>query len=43
MQQCDTRTAAQNRDTGMAKITALSWRSGAAGIAVAGQVTSGAS
>jgi hypothetical protein len=35
----DIRTAAQNRDTGIAKITAVSWRAGAAGVAVAGLLT----
>lgn len=39
MPQHDTRTAVRNRDTGMAKITALSWRAGAAGVAVAGLLT----
>ena len=39
MPQYDIRTAAQNRDTGMVKITALSWRAGAAGVAVAGLLT----
>jgi hypothetical protein len=39
MPQHDVRTAAQNRDTGMAKITALTWRAGAAGVAVAGLLT----
>jgi hypothetical protein len=33
------RDAAKNRDSGMAKITALSWRAGAAGVAAAGLLT----
>ena len=39
MPQHDIRTAAQSRDSGMAKITALSWRVGAAGVAAAGLLT----
>ena len=45
MSQHDIRTAAQSRDavhsrdSGMAKITALSWRAGAAGVAAAGLLT----
>jgi hypothetical protein len=39
MPQHDIRTAIQNRDTGMATITALTWRAGAAGVAVAGLLT----
>ena len=33
------RDAAQHRDEGMARISALSWRAGAAGVAVAGLLT----
>jgi hypothetical protein len=39
MPQHHIRTAVQNRDAGLAKITALSWRAGAAGVAVAGLLT----
>ena len=39
MPQHHIRTAAQNRDAGMAKITALSWRAGAAAVVVAGLLT----
>jgi len=39
MPQHDIRTAVQNREAGMAKITALSWRAGAAAVAVAGLLT----
>jgi len=39
MAQFDSRTAARNRDAGMAKVTALSWRVGAAGVVVAGLLT----
>ncbi|HXB49350.1 MAG TPA: hypothetical protein VNW50_16430 [Streptosporangiaceae bacterium] len=39
MPQHDIRSAVRNRDNGMAKITALSWRAGAAGVAVAGLLT----
>jgi hypothetical protein len=40
MPQHDIRTAAQNRDPGMAKIiNALTWRAGAAGVAAAGLLT----
>jgi hypothetical protein len=39
MPQHDIRSAVRNRDHGMAKITALSWRAGAAGVAVAGLLT----
>ena len=39
MPQHDIRSAVRNRDNGMAKITALSWRAGAAGVAVAGMLT----
>jgi hypothetical protein len=39
MPQHDIRTAAQARNTGLAKINALSWRAGAAGVAIAGLLT----
>jgi hypothetical protein len=45
MTQHDIRTAAQSRDavlsrdSGMAKVTALSWRAGAAGVVAAGLLT----
>ncbi len=39
MLQHDRRTAVQSRDSGMAKVTALSWRVGAAGVAAAGLLT----
>jgi len=39
MPQHDIRTAVQNREAGLAKITALSWRAGAAAVAVAGLLT----
>jgi hypothetical protein len=39
MPQHDIRTAAQNREAGLAKISALSWRAGAAAVAVAGLLT----
>jgi hypothetical protein len=39
MPEHDIRAAVQNRNTGMAEITALSWRAGAAGVAVAGLLT----
>ncbi|HUB41890.1 MAG TPA: hypothetical protein VMA72_23845 [Streptosporangiaceae bacterium] len=39
MPQHDIGAAVQSRDLGMAKITALSWRAGAAGVAVAGLLT----
>jgi hypothetical protein len=39
MPQHDIRAAAHDRDAGMAKITALSWRAGAAGVVIAGLLT----
>jgi len=39
MTQHDIPTAAQSRDSGMAKVTALSWRAGAAGVVAAGLLT----
>ncbi len=39
MPQHDIRAAAHDRDAGMAKITALSWRAGAAGVVMAGLLT----
>jgi hypothetical protein len=39
MPEHDARAAARDRDTGMAKITAITWRAGAAGVAVAGLLT----
>jgi hypothetical protein len=33
------RDAAANRDSGMAKVTALTWRAGAAGVVAAGLLT----
>ncbi|HUC25856.1 MAG TPA: hypothetical protein VMA73_24385 [Streptosporangiaceae bacterium] len=39
MPQHDIRTAAQSREAGLAKISALSWRAGAAAVAVAGLLT----
>jgi hypothetical protein len=35
----DVRTAAHDRDAGLAKVTAISWRAGAAGVAAAGLLT----
>jgi hypothetical protein len=35
----DSRLAARERDLGMAKITSITWRAGAAGVAVAGLLT----
>jgi hypothetical protein len=39
MSEHDARAAAWGRDAGMAKITAITWRVGAAGVAVAGLLT----
>jgi len=39
MPQHHIRAAAHDRDVGMAKITALSWRAGAAGVVIAGLLT----
>ena len=39
MPQHDIRTAVRDREAGLAKITALSWRAGAAAVAVAGLLT----
>jgi hypothetical protein len=39
MPQHDIRAAAHDRDAGLAKITALSWRAGAAGVVIAGLLT----
>ena len=39
MPQHDIRTAVHSREVGLAKITALSWRAGAAAVAVAGLLT----
>jgi len=39
MSEHDARAAARGRDAGMAKITAITWRVGAAGVAVAGLLT----
>lgn len=39
MSEHDPRAAAWDRDAGMAKITAITWRVGAAGVAVAGLLT----
>jgi hypothetical protein len=39
MSEHDARAAAWHRDAGMAKITAITWRAGAAGVAVAGLLT----
>ena len=39
MPEHDARAAARDRDAGMAKITSITWRAGAAGVAVAGLLT----
>jgi hypothetical protein len=39
MSEHNARAAAWDRDAGMAKITAITWRVGAAGVAVAGLLT----
>jgi hypothetical protein len=39
MSERDARAAAWGRDAGMARITAITWRVGAAGVAVAGLLT----
>lgn len=39
MSERNARAAAWDRDAGMAKITAITWRVGAAGVAVAGLLT----
>jgi hypothetical protein len=39
MSEHEWRAAAWDRDAGMAKITAVTWRAGAAGVAVAGLLT----
>lgn len=39
MSEHDARAAAWDRDAGMAKITAITWRVGGAGVAVAGLLT----
>jgi hypothetical protein len=43
MPEHDARAAAWDRDAGMARITATTWRVGAAGVAVAGLLTVGLS
>jgi hypothetical protein len=39
MSEHDARAAARERDAGLAKITSITWRAGAAGVAVAGLLT----
>lgn len=39
MSEHDARAAARDRDAGLAKITSITWRAGAAGVAVAGLLT----